>query len=102
MDDKNYSLLERVVDKIFSGSFSVLIMIAINICFFNLLCLYLVAKGKLEPKYIEIIFPATIGLLTMMWKDYIHAKSEDKIKINGDGNKVEPLPQPTTEVKKDA
>lgn len=76
--------MERVIDKLFSGSFSVLVMFCINLCIFSSVCLFLVWKGKLETKYIETIFTALMVLMSTCWKDYLHEKKDEKIHLNGD------------------
>lgn len=71
-------LLSKIVDKLFSGKFALLVMVGITYCMSVYLLAYLVIKGKVDGEKF-IIFAGGFGtLLGMMWKDYVHADSEDK------------------------
>lgn len=87
MDEKNYNILERVVDKLFSGSFSLLIMFGITYCLVIMCCVYMVLKGKIESGDFLILVGGLSGTLMAFWKDYIALKKEEGTKINGDGEK---------------
>lgn len=81
------NLMERVIDKLFSGSFSLLVMFGLTYCFVITCCIYLAFKGKIEPKDFLLIVGGLGTAVMAMWKDYLALKKDENIKINGDGNK---------------
>jgi len=87
MDEKNYNIIERIVDKLFSGSFSVLIMVGVTYCVVVMCCVYLTLKGRLDPKDFLLIVGGLSTVLMALWKDYMALKKEDGPKINGENKK---------------
>lgn len=66
----NESIIEKVVDKVFSGSFSMLVLVGSTYCIIILSCIYLMAKGRIDAKDFFLVVSGTGTVFMALWKDY--------------------------------
>lgn len=86
----NENILNKIIDKVFSGSFSLLVMFGSTYCTVILLCTYLAAKGKIPINEYLILVAGMTGTLTMFWKDYNQIKKDQPTNGgNGNGQKID-------------
>ena len=87
-------LLERIVDKLFSGSFSMLVMIGWTYCVIMIGSLYMAIKGKLPVDTFLGMVAGLSGVFMALWKDYLtkptnggngNVKTDSKVDVVSNG-----------------
>lgn len=85
-------IISKIIDKLFSGKFALLVMVGFTYSILLYCCVWLVFKGKIEGKELIGLIGGVSAILVMLWKDYCHT--------NGDSVKSPEIKQP--EAKTDA
>ena len=70
----NDNIFEKIVDKIFSGSFSMLVLVGATYCIIMLACVWLAAKGKIPMNEFLILIGGLGTTFMALWKDYTGTK----------------------------
>lgn len=84
----NQDILGKIIDKVFSGSFSMLVLVGITYCIIMISCVYLAARGKI-PMNDFLILVAGLGTTFMaLWKDYTGSSKTTTTNTNGGGGNV--------------
>ena len=92
----NDNIFEKIVDKLFSGSFSMLVLIGSTYCMIILSCVYLTAKGKIATNDFLLLVGGLGTVFMALWKDYLGVKKDQPTnggikngkETNGNGNPV--------------
>lgn len=79
----NDNIFEKIVDKLFSGSFSMLVLIGSTYCIIMLGCVYLAAKGKIPMNEFLILVGGLSTTFMACWKDYLGGKKEQQTTNGG-------------------
>lgn len=75
-------ILNKIIDKLFSGKFALLILVGSTYSLLLFCVSFLVFKGKIEGDKLIGLIGGVSAVLVMMWKDFVHA--------NGDGKESTP------------
>lgn len=73
------AILDKIIEKLFSGKFALLVMVGGTYCILLFCVVWLVAKNKVEAKELVGLIGGVSAILVMLWKDFCHTNGDSKV-----------------------
>lgn len=71
------AIIEKIIDKLMSGRYSMLVLFGLTLCVIATISLYLLIKGRIEKETFMTIVAIVATNFTMMWKDYMQVNPKN-------------------------